>query len=62
MMSRDPRLVNAARYCYQFGLDVVRVLRTDTEENRGVRAAAMLVIGRDNEEEAAKAKSKGRRH
>lgn len=58
MLSYDPRLMNAARYASQFSLDVVKVLRTDTEANRLVRQAAMLVIGRDNEAEAARARKR----
>jgi hypothetical protein len=60
MVSYDPRLMNAARYAYQFGLDVVDVLNTDTEPNRLMRTAALMVIGRDNEAEAARSKGRKR--
>lgn len=61
MLAYDPRLISAARYSYQFGLDVVDVLASDSEDNRRIRQAALMVIGRDSEEEAARSKSKGKR-
>jgi hypothetical protein len=61
MLSHDPRLMNIARFCYQFGLDPVRIARTDNVANRTVRAAAMRIVSRDSEAEASRAKSKGKR-
>lgn len=47
LYSKDERLVQAARYCYNFGQDVVAVLSDPDPENLLVRIAAAQVYDRD---------------
>lgn len=61
VLSHDPMVVMAARVGRTFRLDPILILDDggDPLLNQ-VRVAATLVIQRDEEEQAAKAKSKGR--
>lgn len=47
LYSADERLVQAARYCYNFGQDVVAVLSDPDDENLLIRLAAAQVFERD---------------
>lgn len=61
-LSRDPLILMAARVARTFRLDPVTVLDDGGDELLGmVRVAATLVVQRDEEEAAAKAKASGRR-
>lgn len=45
--SKDERIIQAARYCYNFGQDIVMVLSDPDDENLLVRLAAAQVFERD---------------
>lgn len=47
LYSTDERIVQAARYCYNFGQDIVMVLSDPDEENLLVRLAAAQVYEKD---------------
>lgn len=47
--SRDETIIAAARYCYNFGQDVVAVLSDPDPENLLVRIAAGQVYERDEQ-------------
>lgn len=61
-LSRDPLIVYAARVAKTFQIDPVTVLDDGGDELLGmVRVAAVMVVQRDEEEAARRAKASGRR-
>jgi len=48
ILSHDERLVQVARYCYEFSQDVVAVLADEDDFNLLVRLAAAQVKARDD--------------
>lgn len=61
-LSRDPWVLMAARVAHTFSMDPVTVLADGGDELLNqVRVAAMLVVQRDEEEQAAKMRAQSRR-
>ena len=61
LYSHDEQVIQAARYCYNFGQDIVAVLSDPDPENLLVRLAAAQVFERDErarEEQARKGMKK----
>jgi hypothetical protein len=57
LYAQDERVIQAARYCYNFGQDIVTVLSDPDDENLLVRLAAAKVFEQDErarEEQARK--------
>lgn len=62
MLSHEPLVLYAARVANTFHLDPVHVLTDSTDDIRNmVRTAATMVVQRDEEEQAAKARSQSKR-
>ncbi len=62
MLSHDPLVLYAARVSHTFHLDPVHVLTDSADDIRNmVRTAATMVVQRDEEEQAAKARASSKR-